>query len=67
MAMIKSFRDLEVYKLGLAEAKRLFLVTKTFPNEERYSLYRPNSSLVACHQWDGSRSLGATEISSSFR
>jgi hypothetical protein len=38
MAMIKSFRDLGVYKLGLAEAKRLFLVTKTFPNEERYLL-----------------------------
>jgi len=38
MSLIKGFRDLEVYKLGLAEAKRIFLVTKTFPKEERYSL-----------------------------
>ena len=38
MAIIKSFRDLDAYKLGLDEAKRVFVVTKAFPDEERYSL-----------------------------
>src|SRR4030095_15262714 len=38
MAAIMSFRDLDVYKLGLAEAKKIFLLTKSFPTEERYSL-----------------------------
>jgi four helix bundle protein len=38
MAMIKSFRDLEVYKLGLVQATRIFTITKSFPSEERYSL-----------------------------
>src|SRR5438876_12068236 len=38
MAVIRSFRDLDVYKLGLEQAKRVFVVTKAFPNEERYSL-----------------------------
>ena len=38
MPRIESFRDLDVYKLGLREAKRVFLVTKAFPKEERYSL-----------------------------
>jgi four helix bundle protein len=38
MAEIRSFRDLEVYKLALIEAKRIFVVTRQFPREERYSL-----------------------------
>jgi len=38
VAIIKSFRDLDAYKLGLDEAKRVFVVTKAFPDEERYSL-----------------------------
>ena len=38
MPRIESFRDLEVYQLGLREAKRVFLMTKEFPREERYSL-----------------------------
>lgn len=38
MAMIKSFRDLEVYQLALKEAQRIFIVTQSFPKEERYSL-----------------------------
>jgi len=38
MAAIKSFRDLDVYKLGLEEAKKIFLLTKSFSVEERYSL-----------------------------
>ena len=38
MALIQSFRDLDVYKLGREQAKRIFLVTKSFPKEETYSL-----------------------------
>ena len=38
MAMIKSFRELEVYKLALAESKKIFVLTKSFPKDERFSL-----------------------------
>ena len=38
MPRIESFRQLEVYQLGLREAKRVFLITKEFPKEEKYSL-----------------------------
>ncbi|MDP6558711.1 MAG: four helix bundle protein [Candidatus Binatia bacterium] len=38
MAIIKSFRDLEVYKLAREQARKIFAVTQSFPNEERYSL-----------------------------
>ncbi len=38
MPRIESFRDLDLYQLGLWEAKRVFLITKEFPGEERYSL-----------------------------
>ena len=38
MAVILSFRDLDVYKLGLEEAKKIFILTKSFPSEEKYSL-----------------------------
>lgn len=38
MAQIRSFRDLDVYKLALAEAKKIFTVTQRFSPEERYSL-----------------------------
>jgi four helix bundle protein len=38
MALIRSFRDLDVYRLGREQAKRIFQVTKTFPKEETYSL-----------------------------
>jgi four helix bundle protein len=38
MALIQSFRDLDVYKLGREQAKRVFLVSKSFPKEELYSL-----------------------------
>jgi len=34
----KSFRDLIVYKKARAVAKKIFELSKTFPNEERYSL-----------------------------
>ncbi|HXU36789.1 MAG TPA: four helix bundle protein [Blastocatellia bacterium] len=38
MPRIQSFRDLDVYQLGLREAKRVFVITRDFPTEERYSL-----------------------------
>jgi hypothetical protein len=34
MAAIKSFRDLEVYKLGLEESRKIFLLTKGFPTRK---------------------------------
>lgn len=36
--MIKSFNDLEVYKLSYALAMDIFKITRKFPKEELYSL-----------------------------
>jgi four helix bundle protein len=33
-----SFRDLDVYKLAGEQAKKIFIVSKLFPKEEKYSL-----------------------------
>ncbi len=38
MAVAKSFRELNVYVLAREGAREVFLLTKTFPKEERYSL-----------------------------
>jgi four helix bundle protein len=38
MAIIKSFRDLEVYVMAREQAKRIFTISKSFPKEEKYSL-----------------------------
>ena len=38
MSYVKSFRDLEVYKLAREVSKEIFLLSKAFPKEERYSL-----------------------------
>jgi four helix bundle protein len=38
MAIIKSFRDLNVYKASRVEALKIFEFTKLFPKEERYSM-----------------------------
>jgi four helix bundle protein len=38
MALIQSFRDLDVYNLALEESKKIFILTKSFPAEGRYSL-----------------------------
>jgi len=35
---IKSFRDLEVYKLAFEAAMKIFYITKDFPAEEKFSL-----------------------------
>lgn len=38
MSYVKSFRDLQVYKLSRQLAKEVFEISKLFPAEERYSL-----------------------------
>jgi four helix bundle protein len=38
MAIIKSFRDLDVYMLAREQAKKIFTLSKRFPREEKYSL-----------------------------
>jgi hypothetical protein len=38
MAEIRSFRDLNVYKLARDEARKLHDITRSFPREEIYSL-----------------------------
>ena len=38
MQRIKSYKDLDVYKLAMDTAMAIFELTKLFPREERYSL-----------------------------
>ena len=38
MSYVKSFKELEVYKLSRELAKEIFILSKTFPHEEKYSL-----------------------------
>jgi four helix bundle protein len=38
MTYVKSFRDLEVYKLAREVSKEIYILSKVFPSEERYSL-----------------------------
>ena len=38
MAYVKSYRELEVYKYARELSGMIFLITKEFPQEERYSL-----------------------------
>jgi four helix bundle protein len=38
MTYVKSFRELEVYKLARDVAKEIFIISKEFPKEEKYSL-----------------------------
>jgi four helix bundle protein len=38
MALIRDFRDLKVFQLARQEAHKIFLRTRNFPPEERYSL-----------------------------
>jgi four helix bundle protein len=38
MAIIRSFRDLEVYVMAREQAKMIFTISKSFPKEEKYSL-----------------------------
>ncbi len=38
MARIRSFRDLDVYSQAREQAKKVFVTSKSFPREERFSL-----------------------------
>ena len=38
MEYVKSFRDLEVYKLTREVSKKVFVLSRKFPREEQYSL-----------------------------
>jgi four helix bundle protein len=38
VAIIRGFRDLNVYRMAVREAKRIFEISRRFPPEERYSL-----------------------------
>src|SRR4051794_27158697 len=38
MPVIRGFRDLDVYQRCKREAKRVFMVSKQFPKDERFSL-----------------------------
>jgi four helix bundle protein len=38
MAIIKSFRELDVYLLAREQAKAIFTLSKSFPKEEKFSL-----------------------------
>jgi four helix bundle protein len=38
MAAIRSFRDLNTYQRALEEAEVIFLLTRSFPKEEKYAL-----------------------------
>jgi four helix bundle protein len=38
MAVINNFRELNVYKLARQETRKIFLRSRNFPPEERYSL-----------------------------
>jgi four helix bundle protein len=38
MAYVKSFRELEVYRLSREVSKEIYLLSINFPKEEKYSL-----------------------------
>jgi four helix bundle protein len=38
MVYVKSFRDLDVYKLAREVSKEIFILSQGFPKEEKYSL-----------------------------
>jgi four helix bundle protein len=63
--LLQSFRDLDVYKLAREQAGRIFVLTKSFPKEERYSLTdqirrssRAVNALIA-EAWARRRYVGA--------
>jgi four helix bundle protein len=56
---IRSFRDLDVYKLSFELQQEIFALTKQFPEEELYSL----SDQIR----RSSRSIGATNIAESWQ
>jgi four helix bundle protein len=58
MNIIKSHRELEVYKLAFKSAMEIFELSKSFPKEEKYSLtdqIRRSSRSVAANLAEGFR------------
>ncbi len=57
VAVISSFRDLNVYKLSMTESQKIFVITRRFPADERYSMtsqVRRSSRAVSamiCEAW----------------
>jgi hypothetical protein len=47
MAIIRSFRDLDVYALGREQAKTIFVISKAFPKEGEVFAYGSDTALVA--------------------
>jgi four helix bundle protein len=54
MAIIRSFRDLDVYYLGREQSRKIFVISKRFPKEEKFSLTdqirrssRANNAMIA--------------------
>ena len=43
---IKSHQDLEVYKMAFKTAMDIFELTKSFPIEEKYSLYHSYNQII---------------------
>lgn len=55
MALIQTFRDLQVYQLVRTNTQKIFLITRSFPFEEKYilvnqirrsSIFNPQSSIL---------------------
>jgi 23S rRNA-intervening sequence protein len=54
MGVARTFRDLKVYRLARAAVGEIFEASKTFPNEERYTLntdYR-GTTMEESRAWD---------------
>jgi four helix bundle protein len=47
MANIRSFKELRVWQNAIDVAMIIFELTKSFPVEERFSCFRPNTSFFA--------------------
>src|SRR5262245_46467814 len=66
MAVIRSFRDLDVYRVAREQAKVLFETTRRFPKEETYSLTdqvrRSSRAVNARVARDDCRGLGSTAL-----
>ena len=62
---IKHFRDLEVYQKAFKAAMRIYEITKSFPNEESYSLVdqiRRSSRSVCSNQAEAWRKRKYTAV-----
>jgi hypothetical protein len=46
MGNIRSVRELEVYETAMKAAMEIFERTKAFPQEEKYSIGRPDAPVV---------------------